>query len=197
LLEEVIVFLIRSPLKTMYDPKYSNHEAKGRVRSMLLKHIPKIPGKAVTLPCLNFELEYALLKKDWNVKTIECIKSVYDEQKKICKDIKGLNNFYGSTVDYFRGYRKYVNFAYLDFCSALSADIITTLVNTRAQVIGITLVMRRDHYSLHLLKELGRGAYYVRIFNTHGYVIADRIEYKGEKGTPMCTFVLHKINHNA
>ena len=178
----------------MYQPRYSEKNVKGEIRSLLLNSLPEPKYKnAVTLPCLNFELENILVERGYKVHTIEQDVQVYEQQLKLPMG-KRIYNYYISATEFFvTRYGNRYDFAYLDFCSQITKGMMTSLSHCNATVVGLTVLKARDIYAVELLDTMTRDQYYEHLFYINGYEIIDQVDYMGGTHSPMCTFILTKI----
>lgn len=180
----------------MYQCNYSEKEVKRKIRSLLLTYLPKRKyNRAVSLPCLNFDLETSLRTQGYIVDTIESNEDIYKQQIQICTD-KKIHNYNSTAASFFTAkirHTRYYDIAYLDFCCQLNREVLTSLSFSNATVVGLTLLMSRDVYATHLLKIMTRDEYYAHIFEINGYKILDKVKYLGGFNSSMCTFILTKI----
>lgn len=184
-----------------YDQTYSNHEAKGRVKSMFLPFIPK-SGKVVTLAGTHLEFEIMLAKRGNSVTTLENEEKVYEEQKEICDKIPFLNNQFISAEEYMmKKWNQKAEFFYHDFCAPLTDRIFNVLVKSNAPYVGLTLMKAREKHFIPLRNTflgkyknpaIARNMWYIHMFTTAGFEIEDRIDYIGDRGASMVSFLLKK-----
>ena len=182
-----------------YDVEFSNNSYKIAVRRSIINQMLRCaPGYIATLPALNFELEQMAINAGNFVHTIESDETTYLEQKRQCKGLKHISNYNETALEFFskRPYKKY-SFVYLDFCSQWSREIQATLGYVNAPVVAITLLMRWEGYQKHLFRSMNRMEAYEHIFKFFGYQIVESYKYQGGVNSPMCTFVLYKLDYNA
>lgn len=184
----------------MYDVAYSDNSYKIAVRQPIITQMLRCtPGYIATLPALNFELEQMAINAGHFVHTIESDEATYLEQKRQCKGLSHISNYNETALEFFskRLYKKY-QFVYLDFCSQWSKHIAATMEFINAPVVAITLLMRWEHDPLFKRKDLTRMEAYELLFERrYGYRIVESYKYTGGVNSPMCTFVLHKLDYNA
>jgi len=197
LLREVLVFHIKHLQLIMYDPKYSKHGAKGTSREMVIRHIPKIPGIAVTMPCKDTTLENELERLKWKLRFIERDKKVFEYQHLLHKSNKNIKLYNTTTAQYFINNR-HADFAWLDYTGNICESTITTLMSTSTPVLAITLLMRRESMFKEIFNMMGRDGALKHLFAIARYKEVERLAYHNEDtGSPMCTFILHKMKYNA
>ncbi len=185
----------------MYDPVYSNHEAKGRVRSMFLPFIPK-SGKVVTLAGTHLEFEMLLAKRGNSVHTLEYDEEVHKEQEEKCDKIPFLTNHCIDAEEYLKKkYNQKAEFFYHDFCAPLTTRVFNVLMNSNAPYVGLTLLKAREKHFIPLRKTfltryknsaIARNMWYIHMFTTAGFEIEDRIDYISKRGASMVSFLLKK-----
>ena len=184
-----------------YDQTYSNHEAKGRVKSMFLPVIPKT-GKVVTLAGTHLDFEIMLAKRGSSVHTLEYNEEVYEKQKVICDEIPFLTNHFIDAEEYLKKkYNQKAKFFYHDFCAPLTTRVFNVLMNSNAPYIGLTLLKAREKHFIALRKtflekyldpKVARNMWYIHMFTTAGFEIEDRIDYISKRGASMVSFLLKK-----
>lgn len=183
----------------MYNVTYSNNIYKVGVRKEVIKYMLRCPaGYIATFPALDFELEEAAIYAGNYVHTIEQDTNTFIAQREYCRRLSCITNYNETALEFFskRPYKKY-EFVYLDFCSQWSKEIHATMSYMTAPVVAITLLMRWEGHQKHIFQTVNRMKAYNHIFAFFGYQIVESFKYQGGKTSPMCTFVLRKLDYNA
>ena len=181
-----------------YDDTISKHVAKGGSREFVIKHIPKIPGIAITMPHMNFIFEKELERQHWKVNFIEREKAVYEYQHLLHGSNKSFKTHHTTVSKYLVNTNEKISYGWLDFTGAMCEDTLLILLATRAPVIAITLAMTRQISFKSVYKDKGDDAGLALLFSLARYKEIERFAYKNEvSGMPFCTFILHKTKYNA
>lgn len=181
----------------MYPPEYSRHSAKGTSREMVIRHIPEIPGIAVTMPCKDDTLEIELLKRRWKINFIEKDRKIFEYQHLLHGSNKNIT-LHHSTVNQYFSYNRHADFAWLDYTGCMCEGTLTALLSTSTPVLAITLAMQRETTLKEVFDKQEREDALIHLFAIARYKEVERLAYKSEvSGQPFCTFILHKTKYNA